>query len=175
MILVASGCGCGSPLATSTCGSTLAGNITPLELILGAVDVSEPLQRIRAQGEAETRPVGRMHDAVGADVERLVEELPHHRHPALAYLENVAVGRCHRDVNAGGEQNATAPGMRRQTHAVRRGQCRNTPDLGDTAGAGTSGCAMSSARRSSRSWKSNRVNSRSPEAIGIVVERRTST
>src|SRR5216683_3325884 len=34
----------------------------------------------------------------------------------------------------------------------------------------TSGCAISSARRSSRSWKSNRVNSRSPEAIEIVVD-----
>ena len=38
----------------------------------------------------------------------------------------------------------------------------------------TSGCAMSRARRASRSWKSNRVNSRSPEAIGMVVDRRTS-
>src|ERR1700721_3103697 len=35
----------------------------------------------------------------------------------------------------------------------------------------TSGCAISIARRSSRSWKSNRVNSRSPEAMGMIVER----
>src|SRR6516164_3438948 len=77
-----------------------------------------------------------MHGAVPTDVERLVEELPHHRHPALAYLEDVAIGGCHRDVNAGGEQNATTPGMRSETHAVGRGQCGNTPDLGDAAGAG---------------------------------------
>src|SRR6516162_5372669 len=111
----------------------------PLELILGAVDVPEPLQRIRAQGETEAGPVGRMNHAVRTDVERRVEELPHHRHPALADLKNVAVRGCHRDVNAGGKQNATAPGMRGQAHAVRRGQCRNTPDLGDTAGAGDVG------------------------------------
>ena len=85
-------------------------NIMPLELILGAVDVPEPLQRIRAQRETEAGPVGRMNHAVRTDVERLVEELPHHRHPALADLENVAVGACHHDVNAGREQNATAPG-----------------------------------------------------------------
>ena len=121
MILVASGCGCGSPLATSTCGSTLAGNITPLELILGAVDVSEPLQRICAQGETETGSVGRMHHAVPTDVERLVKELPHHRHVALAHLEDVAVGGRHRDVNAGGKENATAPSMWGKTYTVRRG------------------------------------------------------
>ena len=74
----------------------------PLELILGAVDVPEPLQRIRAHGKTEARPVGRMHHAVRTDVKRLVEELPHHRHPALADLEDVAIGGCHRDVNAGG-------------------------------------------------------------------------
>jgi len=77
-----------------------------------------------------------MHDAVGTNVEGLVEELPHHRHPALAHLEDVAVRGCHRDVNACGEQNAAAPGMRRQTHTVRRGQRCNAPDLGHAAGAG---------------------------------------
>src|SRR5260370_15292381 len=101
-----------------------------LELIFRAVDVPEPLQRIRAQGEPEARPVGRMHHAVRTDVERLVEELPHHRHVALAYLEDVAIGGCHRDVNACGEQNSTAPGMWRETHTMRRSQCCNTPDLG---------------------------------------------
>jgi hypothetical protein len=35
----------------------------------------------------------------------------------------------------------------------------------------TSGCAMSSARRSSKSTKSNHVNSRSPEAMGIIARR----
>jgi hypothetical protein len=45
------GCGCGSPLATPTCGSTLATNIMPLEFILRAVEVHKPLERIRAQGE----------------------------------------------------------------------------------------------------------------------------
>src|SRR5262245_40509259 len=68
-----------------------------LELILRAVDVPEPLQSVRAQGETEARPVGRMHHAVRTDVEWLVEELRHHRHPALAYLENMAIGGCHRD------------------------------------------------------------------------------
>ena len=82
-----------------------------IEFILGAVDVAEPLQCIRAQGETEAGPVGRMHHAVRTDVERLVEELPHHRHPALADLENVAVGGGHRNMNACGEQNSTAPGM----------------------------------------------------------------
>src|SRR6516164_2319645 len=77
-----------------------------------------------------------MHDAVPTDVERLVEELPHHRHPALADLEDVAIGGCHRDANACGEQNATTPGMWGQTHAVRRGQCGNTPDLSHAAGTG---------------------------------------
>src|SRR6516162_10720589 len=80
-----------------------------------------------------------MHNAVRTDVERLVEELPHHRHPALADLKNVAVRGCHRDVNAGGKQNPTAPGMRGETHTVRRGQCCNTPDLSDPAGAGDVG------------------------------------
>src|SRR5215472_8272721 len=65
-------------------------NRNHLELILRAVDVPEPLQRIRTQGETEAWPVGRVHHAVRTDVERLVEELPHHRHPALAHLENVA-------------------------------------------------------------------------------------
>src|SRR4029077_8660464 len=82
-----------------------AANIMPLEPILGAVDVSEPLQRIRTQGETEAGPIRGMHHAVRTDVERLVEELPHHRHPALAHLEDVAIGGCHRDVNACGEQN----------------------------------------------------------------------
>ena len=85
-------------------------NIMRLELILRAVDVPEPLQRIRAQGETEAAAVRRMHHAVRTDVEWLVEELPHHRHVALAHLENVAVGGCHR-VNACGKQNPTAPGM----------------------------------------------------------------
>jgi len=110
-----------------------------LELILGAVDVTEPLQRIGAQGETEARPVRRMHHAIRTDVERLVEELPHHRHPALAYLENVAIGGCHRDVNAGGNQHPAAPGMGGQTHTVRRGQCCDAPDLGHTTGAGDVG------------------------------------
>src|SRR5712671_4427178 len=87
-------------------------NIMRLELILRAVDVPEPLQRIRAQGETEAGQVRRMHHAVRTDVEWLVEELPHHRHVALAHLENVAVGSCHRNVNAYGKQNSTAPGMR---------------------------------------------------------------
>jgi NADPH:quinone reductase-like Zn-dependent oxidoreductase len=44
----------------------------PLELILRAVDVPEPLQRIRAQGEPEAGPVRRIHyEAVGP-----VEEAP---------------------------------------------------------------------------------------------------
>src|SRR6516164_1635468 len=76
-----------------------------------AVDVPEPLQRIRTQGETEAGPVRRMHHAVQTDVEWLVEELPHHGHVPLAHLENVAVGGCHRHVNACSEQNATAPGM----------------------------------------------------------------
>src|ERR1700736_1300725 len=108
----------------------------PLELILRAVGVPEPLQRIRAQGETEAGLVGRMHHAVRADVEWLVEELPHHRHIALAHLENVAVGGCHRNVNACGKQNSTAPGMWGQTHTVRRGKCRNTPDLSHATCAG---------------------------------------
>src|SRR5215472_1638201 len=107
-----------------------------LELILSAVDVAETLQRIRAQGETETGPVGRMHGPVRTDVERLAEELPHRRHVALAHLEDVAVGGCHRNVNACGKQNATPPGMWSQTRAVRRGQCGNTPDFGHTARAG---------------------------------------
>ena len=80
-----------------------------------------------------------MHNAVRTDVECLVEELPHHRHVALADFENVAVGGCHRDVNAGGKQNATAPSMWGKAHTVRRGQCCNTPDLGHAAGAGDVG------------------------------------
>jgi len=74
-----------------------------LELILGAVDVPELLQRVPTQGETEARAIGRMHHAVRTDVEWLVEELPHHRHPALAYLKDVAIGGGHRDVNACGE------------------------------------------------------------------------
>src|SRR5438105_1251372 len=77
-----------------------------------------------------------MHHAVRADIERLVEELPHHRHVALAHLEDVAVGGGHRNVNARGKQNSTAPGMWGKTHTMRRGQCCNTPDLGHTACAG---------------------------------------
>src|SRR6516225_4950460 len=77
-----------------------------------------------------------MHHAVRTDVERLIEELPHHRHPALAYLEDVAVGGCHCDVDTCREQNATAPGVRGQAHTVRRGQCGNTPDLGHAARTG---------------------------------------
>src|SRR6516165_3792866 len=107
-----------------------------LELIRRAVDVSEPLQRIRPQGETEARPVRRVHRAVLTDVEGLVEELPHHRPPALADFENVAVGRGHRDVDAGGAQTSAAPGLRGEAHAVRRGQCGNAPDLGHAAGAG---------------------------------------
>jgi pimeloyl-ACP methyl ester carboxylesterase len=64
-------------------------NILRLELVLRAVDVPEPLQRIRTQGETEALSVGRMHHPVRTDVEWLVEELPHHRHVALAHLENV--------------------------------------------------------------------------------------
>jgi len=78
-------------------------NIMRLELILWAVDVSKSLERIRAQGEAEARAIGRMHHAVRTNVEWLVKELPHHRHPALAYLKDVAIGGGHRDVNACGE------------------------------------------------------------------------
>ena len=48
----------------------------PLELILRAVDVPEPLQRIRAQGETEARPVRRIHHAVRTDVEWLVKSSP---------------------------------------------------------------------------------------------------
>src|ERR1700740_3732858 len=96
-----------------------------LELILRAIDVSEPLQRICTQRKTKARPVGRMHHAVRPDVEWLVEELPHHGHRALAHLENVAVGSSHRDVYACGEQSPTAPGMWGETHTVRRGQCRN--------------------------------------------------
>jgi hypothetical protein len=44
-------------------------NKMPLELILRAVDVPEPLQRIRAQSETEARPVRHMHHAVRTDVE----------------------------------------------------------------------------------------------------------
>src|SRR5208283_5577984 len=80
-----------------------AGNIMPLELIFRPVDVPEPLQRIRAQGETEAPPVRRMDHAVRTNVEWLVEELPHHRHVALAHLKNVAVGGCHRNVNACGK------------------------------------------------------------------------
>jgi hypothetical protein len=57
---------------------------------------------------------------------------------------------------------------------VRRGQRRNTPDLGHATRAGDVRLRDIEARRSSRSWKSNRVNSRSPEAMAIVVDRRTS-
>src|SRR5215468_9580093 len=87
-----------------------------LEFVLGAVDVPELLQCIRTQGETETRPVRCMHRAVRPDVERLVEEFPHHRHPALADLEDVAIGGGHRDVNACGKQHSTAPSMWSQTH-----------------------------------------------------------
>jgi hypothetical protein len=52
---------------------------------------------------------------------------------ALAHLEDVAIGSCHRDVNACGEQDANAPGVRSQTHAVGRGQCGNAPDFGQAA------------------------------------------
>src|SRR6476661_3391752 len=76
-----------------------------------------------------------MHHAVRAYVEWLVEQLPHHRHVALGYLEDVAVGGGHRDVDACCEQHPTAPGVRCQTHTVRRGQCCNTPDLGHAARA----------------------------------------
>src|SRR5580700_2242780 len=48
----------------------------------------------------------------------------------------MAVGGCHRDVNARREQHPTAPGVRRKAHAVRRGQCGNTPDLSHAARAG---------------------------------------
>jgi hypothetical protein len=43
--------------------------LRPLELELRPVDITEPFQRIRAHGEAEARPVRRMHHAVLADVE----------------------------------------------------------------------------------------------------------
>src|SRR5712691_7589108 len=144
-----------------------------LELILRAVDVPEPLQRIRAQGETEAGPVRRMHHAVRTDVEWLVEELPHHRHVALAHLENVAVGGCHRNVNAANRTPLPqACGARRTPCAEVSAAIRRISVM--PPARATSGCAISSARRSSRSWKSNRVNSRSPEAIGIVVDRRTS-
>src|SRR6185503_2437392 len=91
-----------------------------LELEFGPVDIAEPLQCVRAQREAESRSVRSMHHAVRAYVELLVEEVPHHRHVALRDLENVAVGGCHCDVNTRREQYPTAPGVRRETHAVRR-------------------------------------------------------
>jgi hypothetical protein len=83
--------GC-SPPATSTWGSVSGRQHNAARTYTQALDVPEPLQRIRAQGETEARPVRRMHHAVRTDVEWLVEELPHHRHVALAHLENVAVG-----------------------------------------------------------------------------------
>jgi hypothetical protein len=82
-----------------------------LELILRAADVPEPLRRIRAQGETEARPVRRMHHAVrrmsngSSKSSHIIGMWP------LAHPEDVAVGGGHRNVNAGGEQNTTAPGM----------------------------------------------------------------
>src|SRR6266403_632968 len=72
------GWGRGLPPATPTCNSVSGRQHKPLKLILRAVDIPEPFQRIRAQSETEARPVRRMHHAVRAYVEWLVEELPHH-------------------------------------------------------------------------------------------------
>src|SRR5690348_12101335 len=77
-----------------------------------------------------------MHHAVGTNVEWFVEQVPHHRHIALRHLENMAVRSGHRDVDACREQYATAPGVRRETHTVSRGQCCDASDLGHTACAG---------------------------------------
>ena len=123
----------------SQCGYSAvsrAVNVRPLKLKLGPVDIPEPLQHVRTQCEAESRSVRSMHHAVRTDVERLVKELPHHRHVALGYLQDVAVGCRHRDVDACREQHTAAPGVRSQTNAVRRSQCRDAPDLRQTARAG---------------------------------------
>ena len=66
-----------------------------LELELRPIDVFETLQRIGTQREPETRPVRGVHGSVRANIERFVEQLPHHRHVALRHLEDVAVGGCH--------------------------------------------------------------------------------
>src|SRR5262249_53754468 len=66
----------------------------PLELELRACDVSELVKHIGAQGEAEPGPVWRVHPSL-ADIERLIKELPHHRHVALRDLKDVAVGSGH--------------------------------------------------------------------------------
>src|ERR1700726_1407241 len=123
----------------------------PLELIFRPVDVPEPPQRIRAQGEAEAGPVRRMHHAIRTDVEWLVEELPHHRHVALAHLENVAVGGCHRNVNACGKQNSAARGIWGETPPCAEVSAAIRRISVTSPARATSGCAISSARRSSRS------------------------
>src|SRR3989442_13059888 len=73
------------------------------EGVLRAINVFEALQRLWAQREAQARSVRRVYGPVRPDVERLVEQFPHHRHIALAHLQDVTVGRGHGHVDAGGE------------------------------------------------------------------------
>ena len=70
-----------------------------------------------------------MHHPVRADVERFVEKVPHHRHEPLGHFQNVAIGRCHGDVDARREQHSAPPGVRRESHTMRGGQRRDPPDL----------------------------------------------
>src|SRR5687768_13836972 len=77
-----------------------------------------------------------MHGAVGSDVERFVEQLPHHRHVALADLQDVTIWGCHGSVDTGGKEHATAPGVWRQPDATCRGQRGNTAYFGKSSRPG---------------------------------------
>src|SRR5215470_17041045 len=96
------------------CGSNV------LEGVLGPLDVLEALAVVSPQRKAESWPVRRVHRAIRPDVERLVEELPHHRHVALAYFQDVTTGCRHGDVDAGRKQYGAATGMRREPYVARR-------------------------------------------------------
>src|SRR5262249_1337833 len=111
-------------------------HVIPLEGVLRPFDVLEALEVVRAQGKAESRAIRRVHRAIRPDVERLVEELPHHRHVALAYFQDVTIGCGHGDVDAGRKQDGAAPGMRREPYVARRSQRGDAADFRETSPAG---------------------------------------
>ena len=88
--------------------------------------------------------------------------------------EDVAVGGGHRHVDAGREQHPTLPGVRRETHTVRRGESSDTPDFGQAAGAGDIRLGDIESTALEQILEVEPRDSRSPEAMRIVVERRTS-
>src|SRR5215470_19619650 len=106
----------------------------PSKCVLRAIYVFEALQRLRAQREAQAGSLWGVHSTVRSDIERLIEQFPHHRHVALAHLQDMTVRRGHGHVDTGGEQDTAAPGVWRQSNAMCRGEGRNTANFCKASG-----------------------------------------